>query len=106
MDAHPRTVRLSGQAALRDAESLAQEMRGALKEADVRVETEALESADVSLIQILLAGFRSAKSLDRRFSVAMPADGALAAQMTRLGIDIHSLERVDDEVVGLGGAWL
>lgn len=51
----------------------------------VQVDCTAVESADVSFIQLLLAARRSARTADKDFRLDPPADGALRDALLRGG---------------------
>lgn len=79
-------IALTGDMDLQNAVALVQDLEVALAAEDVDVETQDLVSADVSIAQVLLGAFRSARVCGHRLSIAMPKDGAIERLFGRLGM--------------------
>jgi anti-anti-sigma regulatory factor len=98
-----REIRWSGHLTIRDGARSARDFLEALSTGtSVTVETSALESVDVSHLQILIAAHNFARGLGKSLSVAAEPGGALDAAMQRLGI----ADPLDAELVVAGTAWV
>jgi ABC-type transporter Mla MlaB component len=95
-------IRWSGHLTIRDGARTARDFLEALSTgASVTVDTSALESVDVSHLQILIAAHNFARGLGKRLAVMAEPGGALDAAMRGCGI----ADPVDAELVVAGSAW-
>jgi anti-anti-sigma regulatory factor len=80
-------VKFSGSQTIREAESASQVLRQALNDnPDIVLDCEDIEEADLTFLQIVIAGRRSAQRAGRGFSLAATARGPLLAALDRAGI--------------------
>lgn len=85
--ARAHTVRLSGDAGLRNAYQVAEMLRVALKQqSSVLVSTDAVTAADITTIQLLLAARRLALASGRALDLAAAPAGPLRALLIQIGI--------------------
>lgn len=90
-DDHPSnagaTVVLRDAAGIRDAGSLANELRAALEaHPAVEVETGALTSVDVAVLQVLVAAHKTARAGGRALRIHAPHGGVLERVLEQSGI--------------------
>ena len=79
-------IALIGDLHLQNAVALMRDLETALAASDVEVDTQELVSADVTIAQVLLAAFRSARVCGRRLSIGMPQEGAIERLFGQLGL--------------------
>lgn len=80
------TVKISGDAGLRAAQDIAGSLRQALASHDtVSIATEAVEAADITTIQLLLAARKQAQASGKSLTLAAPPMGALRALLVAIG---------------------
>jgi ABC-type transporter Mla MlaB component len=78
--------KMSGDAGLRSAQEIAESLRQALAEHDtIRVSTDAVTTADITTIQILLAARKQALASGKSLSLAAPPSGALSDLLIQTG---------------------
>jgi ABC-type transporter Mla MlaB component len=83
----PFSLELSGELGLRGIEKLRADLVAALEANDaVAIGTSAVESADASAIQLLLAAQKSANAEGKVLSLTTTADGPLARTLAALGL--------------------
>jgi anti-anti-sigma regulatory factor len=83
----PFSLELSGELGLRGIEKLRADLVAALEANDaVAIGTSAVESADASAIQLLLAAQKSANARGGALSLTAPADSAMARTLLGLGL--------------------
>ncbi len=79
-------VALSGARSIREAAQTHAEISTALREqADICLDCAGVTQADISLIQIILAGHRSARASGRVLALASAPEGALLGALQRGG---------------------
>lgn len=79
-------VKISGEAGLRAAQDIAGSLRKALAGHDqVAIATEAITSADITTIQLLLAARKQALASGKSLSLAAPPSGALRDLLIQVG---------------------
>jgi anti-anti-sigma regulatory factor len=80
-------VRLSGTQTIREAEGTLQALRDALAaESTVTLDCEAVEEADLSFLQLIIAARKSARNSGKILELASPATGPLLAALDSAGI--------------------
>ena len=80
-------VRLSGTQTIREAEGTLQALRDALAaESSVALDCEAVEEADLSFLQLVIAARKSARNTGKSLGLAAPATGPLRAALDSAGI--------------------
>ena len=91
MTREPVNITLSGDCSIRSIADLHATMQGAFRNAgDVVVDMAAVESADVTLIQLMISAARTASAAARGFSIVnMP--GSIATQFSGAGVDMALL---------------
>lgn len=79
--------RLNGDLSIRDCPRLAAELATAIGTGDVlRVEAGGLASADIAILQLLIAAHRSAHALGKSLAIQVPAGGVLNGLLSKSGI--------------------
>jgi ABC-type transporter Mla MlaB component len=79
-------IQISGDAGLRAAQDIAGKLRQALASHDsVAVATEAIETADITTIQLLLAARKQASASRKSLTLAAPPVGALRELLVATG---------------------
>jgi anti-anti-sigma regulatory factor len=80
-------INFIGSKTIREAEDVAQVLRNALDgESDIVLDCNAIEDVDLTFLQLVIAGRRSAQRAGKGFALAAPARGALLAALDRTGI--------------------
>ena len=80
-------VRLSGTQTIREAEDTLQVLRDALAaDSSVTLDCEAVEEADLSFLQLVIAARKSARNAGKTLGMAAPATGPLLAALDSAGI--------------------
>lgn len=79
-------VKIPGEAGLRAAQDIAETLRKALGRHDrIAIATDAVASADITTIQLLLAARKQADMAGKSLSLAAPAAGPLRALLIAIG---------------------
>ena len=81
-----RTLVLEGEMSLRDAPDLAQTLALAMAEGGTAIEVASLRSADSAILQVLIAGHRSAVEADVPLGFVDPEQPALRAALVSHGM--------------------
>jgi hypothetical protein len=80
-------VKFSGSQTIRESEETARLLRQALNDhASVILDCEEIEEADLTFLQLVIAGRRSAQRDGKRFALGATARGPLLAALDRAGI--------------------
>ncbi len=96
------SLRLSGALGVRDAGQVAENIRDALHGADgLTIETDQLQSIDLSILQILISAHKAAREGGKSLSVAVPQGGAVDAVLRRSGV----ADAADAQIVRDGEFW-
>lgn len=81
------TLRLAPSLALRENGAFVSALKAALAgPAALVIDTSDLKSADLSLLQLLVAAHRSARTLGLALTILVPAGGAMEELMARYGL--------------------
>ena len=80
-------VKLSGSQTIREAELVAQTLREALESHDgILLDCEEIEEADLTFLQLVIAGRRSATAQGKKLGLTATARGPLLAALDSAGI--------------------
>jgi anti-anti-sigma regulatory factor len=80
-------TKISGDAGLRNAQELAQQLKSALADHHtIAVATSDIASADITTVQLLLAARRQALAMGKSLVLAAPVQGALRELLIQIGV--------------------
>lgn len=92
----PRLVTLSGPLTLATAEAAKAALLADLDAGAILVDCSAVDEADVTAVQLLLATRRSARQRNRGFGLAAPLSPALADVFERAGLPSSTFENTGE----------
>lgn len=96
------TLRLEGSQTIRDAAALAGSLSEALAAHDgLRVETAAVASVDVGILQVLVAAHKTARRMAKPLSIEAGPGGALEAALEASGIAARAIRLETGSWTGL-----
>lgn len=92
----PRLVTFSGPLTLATAEAAKATLLADLDAGAIRVDCSAVDEADVTAVQLLLAAHRSAQQRNRGFALAAPLSPVLADAFERCGLPDFTFENTGE----------
>ena len=80
---------MSGQVKFPNAERLASQLAGILKDRPVEIDATGLEETDAAILQVFVAARRDALLKGQDLKLMLPEDGQVVELMQRLGLTAH-----------------
>jgi ABC-type transporter Mla MlaB component len=106
MSATAHVIHIEGDLSIRNAPSLARELREALAaHAALAVDARALTSVDISIVQVLVAAHKTAQQQGRRLRVEGAGAGPLGEVLRRGGL-VPETGAAADRTLWDGDAWI
>lgn len=107
MSAAAYVIHIEGELSVRNAPSLARELREALAaHGAVVIDARALTATDISIVQVLVAAHRSARELGRSLRVEGAGSGALGGVLRRSGLMPETPAATNQPTAWDGDAWI